>query len=110
MGNYAWYVKNSNDRAWPVGELKPNDFGLFDCLGNALERVQDRGPIIPSDGSLVTDSETLLKVPDFKDYVYLRGGGAFSHLGAAQRSGGWAWNLASARPNTDGLRVFRTLP
>ncbi len=35
--HYAWYFKNSENRSWPVGLLKPNDFGLFDVLGNLYE-------------------------------------------------------------------------
>jgi formylglycine-generating enzyme required for sulfatase activity len=31
LTRYAWYLSNSDDHAWPVGTLKPNDFGLFDC-------------------------------------------------------------------------------
>src|SRR5262249_424735 len=39
---YAWYTKNSLDRGMlPVGSEKPNDFGLFDMLGNGLEWCQD---------------------------------------------------------------------
>ena len=35
--HYAWYFKNSENQSWPVGLLKPNDFGLFDVLGNVYE-------------------------------------------------------------------------
>jgi eukaryotic-like serine/threonine-protein kinase len=34
LPEYGWYAQ---DRAWPVGSLKPNDLGLFDMLGNAQE-------------------------------------------------------------------------
>jgi len=36
LPKYAWLQKNSNDQPWPVGSLKPNDFGLFDSLGNCF--------------------------------------------------------------------------
>ena len=43
LGKYAWYGATTNfERAWPVGSLKPNDFGLFDMLGNAAECCQER--------------------------------------------------------------------
>jgi serine/threonine protein kinase/formylglycine-generating enzyme required for sulfatase activity len=44
LGQYAWYSKNSLDR-WmlPVGSrVKPNDWGLFDVYGNALEWCHDQ--------------------------------------------------------------------
>jgi serine/threonine protein kinase/formylglycine-generating enzyme required for sulfatase activity len=41
LGNYAWYIKNADDRSWPVGSLKPNAFGLFDMLGNVSEWCLD---------------------------------------------------------------------
>ncbi|HEY3789849.1 MAG TPA: formylglycine-generating enzyme family protein, partial [Urbifossiella sp.] len=43
LPRYGWYVKNAGDRAWPVGQLRPNERGLFDVLGNALEWVEDPG-------------------------------------------------------------------
>jgi eukaryotic-like serine/threonine-protein kinase len=41
LGQYAWYLGNSKDRAWPVGSLLPNDLGLFDMLGNLYEWCQE---------------------------------------------------------------------
>lgn len=42
LKHYAWYFANAGDHAWPVGSLKPNDFGLFDMHGNAWTWCQDR--------------------------------------------------------------------
>lgn len=38
----AWYHDNSEGSTHPVGQKKPNGFGLYDTLGNVWEWVQDR--------------------------------------------------------------------
>jgi formylglycine-generating enzyme required for sulfatase activity len=40
LGKYAWYRGNS-ETCQPVGKLRPNDWGLFDMHGNAIEWSQD---------------------------------------------------------------------
>ncbi len=37
----AWYASNSNNRAHPVGEKKPNGIGLYDMCGNVCEWCLD---------------------------------------------------------------------
>jgi formylglycine-generating enzyme required for sulfatase activity/tRNA A-37 threonylcarbamoyl transferase component Bud32 len=41
LPHYAWFQRNSKDRTWPVGQKKPNDFGLFDMHGNAWTWCQE---------------------------------------------------------------------
>jgi formylglycine-generating enzyme required for sulfatase activity len=41
LGEYAWHLGNSGDKPNPVGQKKPNAFGLFDMHGNAGEWCQD---------------------------------------------------------------------
>jgi len=41
INDYAWYDKNSNRETHPVGQKKPNGFGLYDMIGNVLELCED---------------------------------------------------------------------
>jgi formylglycine-generating enzyme required for sulfatase activity len=47
LGDYAWYARNSMDEdkganmTHPVGQKKPNAWGLYDMHGNAEERCAD---------------------------------------------------------------------
>jgi formylglycine-generating enzyme required for sulfatase activity len=49
LPKYAWYFKNSQEKTWPVGSLKPNDLGLFDALGNVYALCQERYKSYPQD-------------------------------------------------------------
>jgi formylglycine-generating enzyme required for sulfatase activity len=76
LGRYAWYMANSLNR-WmlPVGSLKPNDFGLFDMQGNAVEWCQER-PFYPrpgKPGQPIEDKEDVRDLSD-REYRVLRGG------------------------------------
>ena len=82
LSHYAWHIRNSEDRVHPVGQLKPNDFGMFDMLGNAWEWVLGHKIEYPPEGWIGVREDR--EDPAFADSVSLDNivvrGGAFSTL------------------------------
>ena len=64
----AWYDEGSDSRSHPVGQKEPNAWGLYDMLGNVIERVQDWYGRYP--GGTVTDP----RGPRFGSDRVIRGG------------------------------------
>jgi len=42
LGEYAWFKDNAGGRSHPIGQKKPNPWGLYDIYGNVCERISDK--------------------------------------------------------------------
>jgi formylglycine-generating enzyme required for sulfatase activity len=76
LGDYAWYDGNSNRRTRPVGERKPNAWGLYDMHGNVWEWVQDWY----SKGYYIDSPRLNPQGPSSGQAKVLRGGSCYSEL------------------------------
>ena len=80
IGEYAWFKGNAGGKSHPVGQKKPNPWGLYDIYGNVNERISDtysknyyaKGPKVdPTGPSQGTNShfEYEIKVPRAGNYL-----------------------------------------
>jgi formylglycine-generating enzyme required for sulfatase activity len=105
LTKYAWYQKNSQEKTWPVGSLKPNDLGLFDVQGNVYTWCQNRyKPYPPGDDASDDKEEDLVFTR--ADSRVLRGGSYFN-LSVYLRSSARNYGVAGAVSNR-GIRPVRT--
>jgi formylglycine-generating enzyme required for sulfatase activity len=104
LSEYAWYEANAGGATHPVGEKKPNAFGLFDMHGNVWAWCEDtwhsdyRGA--PNDGSAWLTDDTPHRV--------LRGGSWYRPANGL-RSAFRISLLPGERYNDIGFRLAREL-
>jgi formylglycine-generating enzyme required for sulfatase activity len=110
MPRYAPFRDNSEDRAWPVGQKRPNDLGLFDVHGNVWNWCGERWLSYPRRRSALPaiDPEDA-QIVDESTGRSLRGGSFILNAPYA-RSSYRDVDRPGYRNNDGGLRVCRTLP
>jgi eukaryotic-like serine/threonine-protein kinase len=106
LGKYAWNLQNARERTWPVGNKKPNDFGLFDMHGHVYTWCQ-QGYVEHSAGEGLIDD-----VEDYESNVpgkahALRGGSITQELDL--RSAYRIWMYPTVGIYVIGLRPVRTI-
>lgn len=78
LEDYAWFYDNSDELPHPVGEKKPNQYGLYDMHGNVMEWVidgytEDGYESLTSRDAPLAATDTLRWAEGYEDRV-VRGG------------------------------------
>jgi formylglycine-generating enzyme required for sulfatase activity len=112
LREYGWYDANtSRERMYPVAQLKANQWGLFDMLGNAWEWTLDRRQPYPADERVTEDVEdSVLHVSN--NIARTRRGGSFAYEWFTLRSAHRGDTTYFPNQTRDGVgfRVARTMP
>jgi len=103
LGDYAWFEENANSQTHPVGQKKPNPWGLYDMHGNVWEWCSDWYGDYPK--GAVTDPGG----PNEGSRRVFRGG-SWDYLAAHCRSALRGGFLPSIRFSSIGFRVALSPP
>jgi formylglycine-generating enzyme required for sulfatase activity len=111
LDRYAWFMPKSQQRSWPAGMLRPNDFGLFDIQGNVREQCFNRSGYRPAarEGGIALDDEEANLTIDSQQDMQTCGGcynDAPRFIRSASRETG---QEATSGSNLNGMRLVRTI-
>jgi serine/threonine-protein kinase len=106
LDEHGWHRRNSGDKAHPVGELKPNPWGLYDMHGNLLQWCGDWYDAKFYDKSDGDDP----RGPTHGSHRVLRGG-SWNSTAPECRSAYRAYNMPNTRSSDrGGFRVVLVSP
>lgn len=95
LDDYCWYEPNSNNKPHPVGQKKPNAWGLHDMHGNILEWTDTTETTLDPNG---------VGRPEHRAYV---SGGSYNEVAESCRSGKRSNQLQSYSELRYGLRLAK---
>jgi formylglycine-generating enzyme required for sulfatase activity len=102
LDKHGWYAENSGETTHPVGQLKPNAWGLYDMHGNVWEWVQDWYDSAYYQKSPVDDPQG----PEEGTGKVLRGG-SWTYVPRSLRVSGRRWGDPGGRRDLIGFRCAR---
>jgi formylglycine-generating enzyme required for sulfatase activity len=104
MDEHCWYDRNSENSTHPVGEKKPNAWGLYDMLGNVWEWCEDDWHNNYS-GAPVSGDAWLDGLPEKRGLRRVFRGGCWFYSARCCRSAYRGWNMPDYRDDDLGFRL-----
>ena len=101
LGVYGWFGSNSGSKTHPVGEKKPNAWGLYDMHGNVWEWCQDWHGDYPSGSATDPTGAT-------SGSLRVNRGGGWFYDARFCRSANRSWFTPEGRSSYLGFRVLRS--
>jgi formylglycine-generating enzyme required for sulfatase activity len=102
LGEYVWYDANSGNKTHPVGQKKPNNWGLYDMSGNVWEWCEDgwhkNYENAPKNGSSWNEN-------DYQTSLKLLRGGSWNNNSRYCRSARRNGDYAGSRVSNNGFRL-----
>jgi formylglycine-generating enzyme required for sulfatase activity/tRNA A-37 threonylcarbamoyl transferase component Bud32 len=109
LPHYAWFLTNGENHTWPIASVEPNDFGLFDTLGNAMEWCFEEYVAYPVQEDKIFEDTPSTPTVKAEAHRVLRGG-AYLHRTAGVRCADRYSVQPDFRGHGIGFRPARTYP
>ncbi|WP_442509885.1 protein kinase domain-containing protein [Novipirellula sp. SH528] len=110
LGRHAWTAENSGFVMHPVASLLPNDYGLFDMLGNAMQWCHASYVPYPTFSHEPEDDPGALLTTIDKETRMATRGGAILYQPLDARASQRNWHAAYLERVYLSFRIARTMP
>ena len=116
LDDISWYCCNADDRVHPVGEKRPNPWGLYDMLGNVRQWTTDimdglgygDGPLVDPMGVVAVGRDLMPAETDLRAFS-IRGGAYLGWPRLLLAGNRFSYPVNTQRETFAGLRVVQTL-